>query len=1226
MSKPTGKISWSDEQLAGIRTTGTSLLLSAAAGSGKTAVLAQRCAHLVCDAKPSCDVDQLLVVTFTDAAAAEMKTRIERALRERLGESEDPRLTRQLALVDRAQVSTLHGFCSRLLRSHFHLLGLDPAFTLLDEDEGKLLRLETARQALADRYENDPDGRFARLVTLYGNGNDETLIPYLLKIYELTCSVVEPEHWLQQARQRLEEAASGTLAKSELGRELRTLLESRVQGLRRRCSEAIKSTESFEGLRNYVLYLKGLQNHLDDWANLLANKGIDALGNAVKTLSLPRLSPVKSDVPGKDLCKGFIDEIREEMCGDKGMLATMARFSTAEWQEGMAAMSPLAGAMLDLVEDFAQRYADAKSQSRRLDFNDLERFALQILRDPKVAQLRPSGVARTLHKQFAHVLVDEYQDINQVQDAILYLASRECLGQPAAANLFCVGDVKQSIYRFRLADPHRFLDRYERFKSNGSGLGQVIDLQQNFRSRGPLLGVLNSLFERLMTRDAAEITYDDAQALREGASFPKHREGAFKGSPVELHLLPEDVAPASDDEEELDRSEREAAFVAQRIKSLMASAQVADKRDDVLGHRPIAYRDIVILLRSMKNRADQYANVLRTAGIPVHREGGAGFFDSSEIRDMRALLAVLDNPQQDIPLAAVLRSPLANLPAPEDCLARIRLAYSAPPIPFHHAVPRYAREHEDELAARLRELLELFSQWRQLARHLPLADALWQIYDQTGYLAFCEGLADGTQRVANLIELHERAAQFGSFSRQGLYRFLKFLDSIEADSNIGAPSVQSEAADVVRIMSVHHSKGLEFPVVFLPELGKRFNLADCQGPLLLEKSLGLGMAVADEHKRIRYPSLASVLVQNRLRRSSLAEELRILYVATTRAKEHLILSGTCSDKKVEQWESLWTDYPTPMPPEDFHAATTALDWVGPVERIINDPAKFAVTRHTEEEVQQWTGIQSSRPTLSPLQEKLANLDPLKPNPPENKTAATIVADLTCSYPHLAQSRLEAARSVTDWTKLGREAPVGYVTQSRRITTPFDATLPTPRCLSEVEELNAAEIGTATHTVLQHVNFQRSCDLPGLQAQVRELVDRKLLTPTESKNVDLETLAWFTGTDLGRRLCATPADCLRREMSFYLAVAPKEIDPALLSNDPLDQVMIRGRIDAAIIAPAGLTVIDYKTDRVAPEKVQERADFYAGQVALYRRALTQITSLPVTQVALVFLAPRIILPV
>ncbi|HYE19079.1 MAG TPA: UvrD-helicase domain-containing protein [Tepidisphaeraceae bacterium] len=1308
--------SWTLDQLRGIRTTGRSLLVSAAAGSGKTAVLAARCAHLVCDADPTCDVNELLVVTFTEAAAAEMKARIERALRARLAHVKDEtsRLERQLAMVERAQVSTLHGFCSKLIRQNFHLLGLDPTFQMLDGDEQHLLRAEVARDVFAHRYETD-DGAFAALVDAYAGGDDERLIPHVLRTYEMLCSLVDPRAWVDRALTGLTEAADPlhVFETTALGQELVGLLRARLDTLCRRCDDAARVIAAYDGLGKYVDYVRHLGLIANDWKDLLAARGLDGLAGVVLGYKLEIRKPIiKGELPGKELAGALIKSIQDTL--KAGEIHALASFSVAEWRAGLRSLLPSAAELLAVVTEFGDRYRAAKDRARRLDFNDLERYALRILRDESCtgADLRPSAVARAAHTQFSHVLVDEYQDINEVQDAILHLVSRECLvgwapptapatdvAPPQSAirdpqsaiptlNLFTVGDVKQSIYRFRLAEPTRFLDRDQRFRAPNRGLitsvtehpanealpGEVIDLQQNFRSRGPLLECINHVFRRLMTRAAAEIEYDASHELRPGAGYPQDLPDTFPGAPIELHLLPDDLSadddhtgepdPAPADEDELGRAEREAAFVAVRIRDLLgidAAGNQVGPRMQVMEKgeggsfvpRPMRFGDVVVLLRSMRVKSDQYASILRAAGIPVYRDGGAGYFDSMEVRDVRSLLTLLDNQHQDIPFAAVLRSPLAGLPDPEDCLARIRLAYptrnsqlatrNTEPVPFHIAVTRYAKEHDDELAARLRDFLDQLARWRDVARHRPLAELIWEIYDQTGYLALIEGLAAGQQRVANLLELHRRAAQFGSFARQGLYRFLRFLDQLESETDAGQPSVLSEAADVVRIMSVHHSKGLEFPVVFLPEMGKRFNLQDTRGPILLDRNAGLALSAVDHAKRIRYPSLATVLVRESIRRQSLAEELRILYVAMTRAKEHLILSGTCATSKLEAWQTAWTGHPGPMPAADVQAAGTTLDWLGPVAAMTAADHALAVTPHTADEVARWTGPELRRPSLTPEQEHLARLEPFAPAPPMTAEADAIIHRLTARYPHADLTKIEAARGVTAWLKQGRELPAGYDPRTtfvkpgaepngdapdpaaHHVTHAANATpllpLVTPRCRAEASVTSAADIGTATHAALQYIDLARGAT--DLDQQLATLAAKRILTPAQVAAVDRAAIEWFFDTPLGRRLAKHAPD-VRRELSFTFAVEPSEVGSTTTSvPSPEDRVMIRGRVDALLPTPAGLTVIDYKTDRVTAPALPARVDFYRPQVDLYRRALAHITKRPVTEVALVFLNSRAI---
>ena len=1277
---------WTPEQLLGITTTGRSLLVSAAAGSGKTAVLAERCAHLVCDANPPCGVDELLVVTFTENAAAEMKSRIEHALRQRFAARPSAHLARQLAIIEHAQVSTLHGFCSRILRQQFHLLGLDPSFIILDGDEAGLLRSEIAQELFLDRYERDESGEFHRLIDSYGDGDDQRLIQKVIRTHETLCSVIDPAAWRRHARLRIVRAIDLPLESSELGKELIAMVGGRLANLRDRCASAIDGITRMGGFPKYVDQLRELSAVLGEWDSILRTSGLDALSEAIGDLQLPALPRMPSNTPGKELAQARIDSVKKEL--KDGPLLETLRFSSSEWREGLRQILPCADVFLGLVQEFSERYAKAKSAARSLDFADLERFTLQVLRDTTSDAPAPSATARQYHRQFQHVLVDEYQDINEVQDAILQLVSRECLcpATDVVPNLFCVGDVKQSIYRFRLAEPGLFLNRSQRFgRAVPGNHGLVIDLQANFRSRAPLLDALNGVFERLMSADAAEIDYDQSHRLRPGIEYPSGGEHCFAGAPVELHLLPnklDSVGAATEGEGEgaaesdFERAEIEAMFLARRIHELMGHSgspamQVMEKDSaGVLQPRAIRYRDVVILLRSLRHKAEQYADILRQSGIPVHSDNSTGYFDSTEVRDMLALLSILDNQRQDIPLAAVLRSPLANLAMPEDAMARIHLAYrndrsrketiSVPvlsvqtngdqtngdvnsfvpavsaemaPVPFHQAVVRYATEQDDELAAKLRDFLRDLGRWREMAHRRPLAELIWAIYEQTGYLAFCSGLEDGPQRCANLIDLYERARQFGTFQRQGVYRFLRFLQSLQSESDLGQPSVASQAEDVVRIMSIHRAKGLEFPVVLLPDLGKRFNLQDCGGAILVDRHAYLGMSVVDEVRRIRYPSLASKMVQERLLRQSLAEELRVLYVAMTRAKEHLILVGTCKDTAVDVWKDRWSAHQGPLPADTVLAGRCMLDWLGPVAAAMACAGRehIRLTPHTAEEIATWPAPESLRPRFSPEQASLAQLMPLSPPPPSHPAADEVIRRLAYTYPYQPFTTLQAAQSVTALAKPAHPVSVGDAADTATgSTTPSTETgatipvtaLPQPRCLLADTSISTVDRGTATHLVLQYLDFARPGTPMALAMQVNELVTRKLIAPAHAAAVDFGALEWLMAGEIGDmfRACG-PA--LRRELAFYSATTPDLVASATPSTDPYDQVMVRGRIDALVPHPDGSILMDYKTDHVAPAAVAARAEFYRPQVSLYRQAIEKITSHPVQAVYLIFLTPRVI---
>jgi ATP-dependent helicase/nuclease subunit A len=1286
---------WTDSQWAGIVTPGN-LLVSAAAGSGKTAVLAERCAYLVCDAPHPCDVDELLVVTFTEAAAAEMKGRIEKALRDRIASRPaDKRLLRQLALIDRAQVSTLHGFCTRLIRQHFHLLDLDPAFSILDGEEAKLLRTEIARDLFAERYESADADRFRAFIDAYAGGYDEKVISRIIHTHELLTSVVDTRGWVESAKKRIAEPTVENFATSELGRAIFAHLENQLRELEQGCESAWSAISSLGGFEKYLDCISECQRIVSKWREILQKNGLDALASAaqVELRNLPRLS---NSLPNKELAKSLVDSVRESIrCGP---LRQILAFTGAQWCDGLARILPHAEVFLDLVQSFTDRYANQKAAMHTVDFADLERLALRALSEPGDLRpadssavdgpnwnephhrLRPSAVARLLHRQFAHVLVDEYQDINEVQDAILHLVSRECLepdgfearsiGLPRALwpNLFCVGDVKQAIYRFRLAEPRLFLNRAARFR-NGEGQnprrattstredgsagaspshigaspsrGTLLDLQQNFRSRAALLAAINAVFERLMSSDAADIEYDESHKLVEGArDYPEPDETHFAGAPIELHLLPakidsageehETEHEAEDESDPPDRAQREALLVARRIRSLTGAdgsrpMQVWDK--EARQSRDLRFGDIVILLRSMKHKADEFADVLRRSNLPVHTESSTGYFDSMEIQDMLSLLKVLDNRAQDIPLAAVLRSPIGGLPGPEDALATIRIAYERF-IPFHQAVVRYAREKHDELAAALRDILSRLDRWRTMSQQRPLAELIWDVYDSTGYLAFCAGLRDGEQRKANLIDLHDRARQFGTFQRQGLARFLAFLDQLREESDLGQPSVISASENVVRIMSIHRSKGLEFPVVVVPDLGKKINLDDCAGSILVDRHAFLGMEVVDEAKMIRYPSLASTLVSTRLRRQAMAEELRVLYVALTRAREHLILIGTCKHSSADAWQARWCSHHGRFPVPVVQGARCMLDWLGPVACATT--GAIQLTSHSAEEISGWPSPEALRPQEGKRQHRLSRLERLNPDPSSDPAAQTIIARLTSRYPFERFTRLPAVEAATVLGK-ARIDPAAAPSPRRKrshegsSSTPVLRNLELPHAVQTATKPSAADIGEATHLVLQYLDFTQPCDESNLKAQIDLLMDRRLISPAAATMVDLDALCWLHASFVGQML-RDPAATVRRELSLYLALNSDEFDPQAKSSDPQDRVMVRSRVDVLIQTARGREIIDYKTDRITPAELAQRVESYRPQMNLYRRGIEALAGQPLNAVHLVFLHLRQIVSV
>ncbi|HEX4792515.1 MAG TPA: 3'-5' exonuclease, partial [Humisphaera sp.] len=703
-----------------------------------------------------------------------------------------------------------------------------------------------------------------------------------------------------------------------------------------------------------------------------------------------------------------------------------------------------------------------------------------------------------------------------------------------------------------------------------------------------------------------------------------------------------------------------------------------DSKKEGLSPRQAGYGDIVILLRATKYKAGQFAQILRGQGIPVHADSGSGFFESTEVRDMLALLELLENRRQDIPLATALRSPLLALRGADDAMARIRAAYPATNTrsAFHEAALRYATEHSDNLAMQLRDFFAQLDRWRQASARRPLAEVIWQIYRETGYLAFVAGLVDGQQREANLLYLHQRAAQFASFGQHGVAGFLTFLRELEDASDLGPPSVVSQAEKVVRIMSVHRSKGQEFPIVIVADLGKLINHQDSSGPILADRRAMLGLSVVDEYRNCRYPSLALALAREQVRRQTMAEELRVLYVAMTRAREHLILVGTAAEKKPQEWVTQWSGREGAMPAEVILGARSMLDWLGPVAAATS--GVLEIKPHSWDEVSAWGVAASQRQSFTAEQQRMARFEPLETEPPIPPAAAKVIRRVAFEYPFKFYSELPAAQSVTARTHasaakhstpdsdslprysgggLGRgpfakdrhsvqpppQPSPGVPGEGERDATGEGETsgpeeeesgipgqgekvapairLSQPNFLLEERPLNAADKGTATHLVLEHFNFVGAGDLPDIEAQIQHLISRKMMTTAQAAAVDRAAIQWFLQTELGQLLRKHSA-ILIRELPLYF---PEDVGAKspLPSNDPLDRIMIRGRLDLLLPLDDGAILIDYKTDAIATQEVPTRGEFYRPQLQAYAEAFEKITSKRVSQILLVFLSPRVV---
>jgi ATP-dependent helicase/nuclease subunit A len=1372
-----------EAQRRAIRTIDRSVLVSAAAGSGKTTVLAERCAYLVCDlpTEQRCGVGELLVVTFTDAAAGEMRTRIGAAIRQRIEERpRDAYLREQLYLLDSASISTIHAFCKTIVQKWFPQAGIDPQATILSGDEAELLRRETLETLFRELYGRDDELglAFQSLVDQYGAGDDRQIGEIVLQIHAFINSLADPSAWLERAVRQVDVTEPGSIAASidreqtaRLSAELGKLIdyaEHAMRTIRRAWPIAVDRAETIaEALAGLQGWRERLSKSAGEW---------EAVAAEVRGFEFGRLKSRPRNLPDDD--KAAFDAASELYNGFKKLVIgrlqeRLCRFTAQEYRDGFVRTAPFIKTFTQLVRELDDRYGQAKSGQAAMDFNDLQRHALRLLAEDEEAT-RPSAVAQQLQRQYRYVLVDEFQDVDPLQAAIVRLVSRES-ADPPCGNLFTVGDIKQSIYRFRLAEPTLFTRRADAFSGAGSSLGELINLQENFRSRSGVIDAVNLVFRGLMSREFGGSEYDAQAELHAGASYPAgDGHAVFQMPAVEMHLLEPVTEQTRGDEsenggdaeqganggpdEDLEGIEREAVLIAQHIRTWMgldgssepevdhgqdsswspwrpwrtqarelsvdrAGAEKPRVAQDAAGKdsrgseendargkgfplqktagrdsrgsegardsrgsegedgrresegeegrrgsgqrwhvtgrpqtaggppavRPIEYGDIVILLRAMLHKAEPIAEILRRMGIPVRIEGGDDSLDSTEFRDIYSLLQVLDNAQQDIPLAAVLRSPMLGEPLDAGELLKFRLIDRS--VPFHVAVREYAVKGDDQaLRERLADVLARLDRLRTRIQREPVADVLWDVYEQTGYLAFVSGLPDGVQRRGQLIRVHELARQFGRFARQGLRRFLRFLDEMVEQGRGGPPATSSATGEnAVRIMTIHASKGLEFPVVILADLQKRFNMADSRGVAMVDRELGLALQVADAERRIRYPTLLHQLAAERSRQEGLSEELRVLYVALTRAREHLMLVGRYSLDRIagcreaasgkqqsqvsnpeSQILNLKSEILDPLPRLELESAQNVLDWLlpaigamppGTVDWSGGSGRKclFSVRVYERGETDGWRIPAAERPETADTLARVGRLESLPSDEPVTRTARTddLVASLNFLYPGLELTTVQARVSVSELKHAWQSDDDLDERQSRRRRPPVAR----PVFVGDGPgEIDATGRGTATHRLLQLLDLTTACDLADLRGQREALVAMGRMSRADADVVDLDAVAWFMQTDLGQRIRRRAAN-VRREVPFVSRVLPGRTDPSLHARDHRDVLLVRGMVDLILCGDDGLEVLDFKTDAVGPERCEERAEYYRPQLMYYAEAVSAAWRLPVKRQWLVFLHAR-----
>jgi ATP-dependent helicase/nuclease subunit A len=1215
MESPREKNSLTESQLKAVRARGN-VLVMAGAGTGKTHTLVERCLHCIGNERAA--LDEILVVTFTEAAAAEMKQRLRRALEEKSRENPgDSFFAGQLALFDAAHIGTLHGFCFKLVREHFYDLGLDPQPAVLDEGEARLLADETLDEALQEQYEGRDEfaASVQSLIQTYGGARDEKIRSLVLRLHHYAQTRPDAEGWLAGQIEKFSASEPAGWQKWLLTAiaDWRDEWLPVLENLGAPISRSARSSQRNERAEQEF----GVPSNNEKAAELL---GIfQRLGNKfsreLAAEVLGQLISADGNWPAKR--KGILRQPLKDLFDEAKFLASVARVKNGgdplaeDWNWIRGQMT----ALLRLAQNFAARFAERKRDDSVLDFHDLEQFALKLLWDFASDKLKPT--AKRWREEFRFVFVDEYQDINAAQDKIIQALSRD----GAEANRFLVGDVKQSIYRFRLADPKIFRDYAKSWRGKE---GQTIPLAENFRSRESLLNFVNSLFAPLMREEIGGVNYDEEAKLKFGSPQERLDFSAAQDSLPRTELLlrlKKKPGEVSDDENgdwaDLEESAKEARMVVRRLKELVAepeSHKIWDDKKKIF--RAVEWRDMAVLLRSPSGKAEIFAKEFERAGVPLVVARG-GFYETSEVLDLLSLLQLLDNPLQDVPCIAVLRSPLVGCSLDE--LAEIRLLTGGHFWFAINQVQSPKSKVQSETRAKVGKSLARFHRWRKLARQVSLSQCLEEVLAESHYADWLQSRPRGAQRRANVEQFLNLAQRFDQFQRQGLFRFLKF---IEAQREAGAEPEIAPVADenAVRLMSIHQSKGLEFPVVVVADLAKRFNEQDLNNEIILDGEFGVCPRVQPPQNGGRYPSLPHWLAQRRQRRELRGEELRLLYVAMTRARDTLILCGSITENK---WRETWNE-PVAITLRKIAGAKSFADWLGLWFANQVQSPKPKVQDETEGELPdlRWRIVEDEEVAGKAKSEKRKAEMEL---PALDDVVAKRLRDvLGRDYPFKAATRRKAKSSVTELRRAAAELdeeaePIfGFQFSAKRPATALAPPKSNPK-------LSAAEAGTAHHKFLQHFALEKAGDRAAFAAEAQRLEREKILSAEECAVLDLDALVDFWNSPPGRKIRAQPPESVKRELPFTAKFSPAEL--AEITGAKADGglenefVVVQGVADLVVLLPREIWLADFKTDQTRADELPDKTKLYKPQLKLYARAMEKIYSRPAAICWLHFLSAR-----
>lgn len=1189
---------WTTEQQQVIELRDRNLLVSAAAGSGKTAVLVERIIKKITDREHPVDIDRLLIVTFTNAAAAEMRERIGAAIEKSLEqEPGSVHLQKQQTLLHNAQITTIHSFCLYVIRNFFHRIDLDPDFRVAEEGELKLLKSDVLDDVLEACYKKAQPEFLALSETIATGKTDEPLKEAILKLYEFAMSYPWVEQWLEDCKASYQVNSLEEFEALPLAKELEAYLGELAEQWH---SQMVKCRNISMEADGPQMYTGLMEQEAEAMGKIAECRTYEQYYEAIRSFSFGRL-PGARKFEGDTEKKEQVQKLRNEVKASMKKITEQFFFQAPQvMMEELGKNASIVEMLVEVTLAFKEAFSKKKREKNMLDFNDLEHFALEILVDKETKE--PTKTAVELQKNYEEIMIDEYQDSNYVQETILQAVAGEAQNR---RNMFMVGDVKQSIYRFRMARPELFMEKYNTYTATDSE-NQKIDLHMNFRSRPEVLETVNDVFYKIMKADIGNITYDKQAALYPGAEFAKVEEGEKESKEASELLSPHqemfatEVLVIEPDAENQDVKEREleAKAVGQKIQALLDQQLVTEKETGKL--RRAKYSDMVILLRSLTGWSDTFVKVLGEMGIPAKATTGTGYFSALEVQTALNLLRVLDNPRQDIPMAAVLTSPLVGLNGEE--MAVIRTEF--PDKKFYEAVQEYKRIEKQislspEKCQKLADFLELMEKYRRKISYTPIHELLYQILEETGYTAYVYALPGGEVKKANLEMLIEKAIAYENTSYRGLFHFIRYMEQLQKYDVDFALADTAEQENMVQIMSIHKSKGLEFPIVFVSGLGKMFNTQDIREKVVLHPQLGIGLDYLDTTRRVKTPGITRQFLARKTSMENTGEELRVLYVAMTRAKEKLILTGTM--KKAEEKISAMV----PMVMEDgFLSFLTRLGtntFLGfLLQSFLCYGGKYPITILKQQELDRQEQHQALKETLNRMEllVQLQNRDEI--------LAEKIEERLSYVYPYTEEEDMKTKVSVSEikhraMDKLMAEETDGTAEWNVPKAIVKEQEHYIPAFMEGVQEENiGAKRGTAMHRILECYDFTK--ELSELEPQLIQMQEEKLVESELLQLVDTKKLRIFLESPLAKRMQqAAKNGTLYREKPFVMGETAKDV---LEESGSDEMVLIQGIIDVFFEEEDGMVLLDYKTDRIRQGK--ELADRYRAQIELYRKAIERAT--------------------